>query len=203
MKILAIGSHPDDIEAGCAGTLAKYAKNGHDIYMLVMTEGSMGGEGAVRRAEQKNAAGIISAKELLWGGYEDTQLTSQMNNLVQDIEDVIKRIAPDFIFVHYGEDTHQDHRTLAKATISATRYIRNVLFYEGPTTQNFCPSVFVDIQETVGKKLEALLAHNSQVTRTNIGGLSIKKIVHSTAVFRGIQGRVLFAEAFVPLRMFI
>ena len=203
MKILAIGSHPDDIEAGCAGTLAKYAKNGHDIYMLVMTDGGMGGEGAVRRAEQINAAGIIAAKELLWGGYEDTQLTSQMNNLVHDIEDVIKRIVPDFIFVHYGEDTHQDHRTLAKATISATRYIRNVLFYEGPTTQNFSPSVFVDIKETVEKKLETLLAHNSQVTRTNIGGLSIKDIVHSTAVFRGIQGRILFAEAFVPLRLFI
>ena len=39
MKILAIGAHPDDIEVGCAGTLAKYAQHGHDIYLLVMTEG--------------------------------------------------------------------------------------------------------------------------------------------------------------------
>ena len=47
--------------------------------------------------------------------------------------------------MNYPEDTHQDHRALAEATLSATRYIRNVLFYEGPTTVNFQPNVFVDI----------------------------------------------------------
>jgi hypothetical protein len=48
-----------------------------------------------------------------------------------------------------------------------------------------------------------LLAHQSQVQKTNIEGLSITDIVRSTAIFRGIQGRVQFAEAFVPLRLFI
>ena len=52
-------------------------------------------------------------------------------------------------------------------------------------------------------KFATLLAHHSQVQKTNIEGLSITDIVRSTAVFRGIQGRVHFAEAFVPLRLFI
>jgi LmbE family N-acetylglucosaminyl deacetylase len=203
MKILAIGAHPDDIEAGCAGTLAKYAQNGHDIYLLVMSEGHRGGTRTVRKKEQMKSAKILKPRALLWGGCEDTMLSLHMNRMVQDIEAVLKKVNPDFIFVQYEEDTHQDHRSLAKATISATRYIRNVLFYEGPTTQSFSPTVFVDIKETIDTKFAMLLAHQSQVRKTNIEGLSITDIVRSTAVFRGIQGRVQFAEGFVPLRLFI
>jgi LmbE family N-acetylglucosaminyl deacetylase len=203
MKILAIGSHPDDIEAGCSGTLAKYMQNGHDIYLLVMTEGHMGGEGAVRKKEQVKAAKLLKPREIIWGGYKDTLLTPHMNQMVHDIEVVIKKIGPDFIFVHHEDDTHQDHRALAKATISATRYVRNVLFYEGPTAQNFSPTIYVDIKETLDMKIAMLMAHHSQVTKTNIEGLSITDIIRSTAVFRGIQGRVQFAEAFLPLRLFI
>lgn len=203
MKILAIGAHPDDIEVGCSGTLAKYMQAGHDIYLLVMTEGHMGGKRAVRKKEQTKSAKILKPRELIWGGCEDTLLSLHMNKMVQDIENVLKKIAPDFIFVQHEDDTHQDHRALAKATISATRYVQNVLFYEGPTTQNFSPTVFVDIKETIDTKFATLLAHQSQVRKTNIEGLSITDIVRSTAVFRGIQGRVQFAEAFVPLRLFI
>jgi LmbE family N-acetylglucosaminyl deacetylase len=140
---------------------------------------------------------------MIWGGYNDTLLTPHMNRMVHDIETVLKKIVPDFIFVHYEDDTHQDHRALAKATVSATRYIRNVIFYEGPTTQNFAPTLFVDIRETIDEKFAMLLAHRSQVRKTNIEGLSITDVVRSTAVFRGIQGRVPYAEAFVPLRLFI
>ena len=52
-------------------------------------------------------------------------------------------------------------------------------------------------------KIAMLLAHHSQVEKTNIEGLYITDVVRSTAVFRGIQGRVQFAEAFLPLRLFI
>jgi len=203
MNILAIGAHPDDIEAGCGGTLAKYARGGHEIYLLVMTEGSMGGKADIRKKEQARSAKLLKPREMIWGGYRDTLLTPHMNRMVHDIETVLKKIVPDFIFVHYEDDTHQDHRALAKATVSATRYVRNVIFYEGPTTQNFAPTLFVDIRETIDEKFAMLLAHRSQVRKTNIEGLSITDIVRSTAVFRGIQGRVPFAEAFVPLRLFI
>jgi LmbE family N-acetylglucosaminyl deacetylase len=81
--------------------------------------------------------------------------------------------------------------------------VRNVLFYEVPTTVNFSPLVFVDIRDTLEKKIDSLLAHHSQVMKTNIEGLSIADVVKSTAVFRGIQGRVQYAEGFVPLRLFV
>jgi LmbE family N-acetylglucosaminyl deacetylase len=201
MKVLAIGAHPDDIEVGCAGTLLKYARYAHDIYLLIMTEGQMGGTS--RKDEQRKSADILKPKEVIWGGYKDTELTPNMNRMVYEIEEVLKKIKPDFTFVNFGEDTHQDHRALSKATVSASRYIRNVLFYEGPTTHDFAPTVFVDIKETVDDKIAMLLAHQSQVMKTNIEGLSIVDIVRSTAIFRGIQSRVQFAEGFIPLRLFI
>jgi len=203
MKVLAIGAHPDDIEVGCAGTLAKYARNGHEIYLLVMTEGHMGGEGATRKREQIRSAKLLKPKKLIWGNYKDTLLEPHMNQMIHDIEVVIRKIGPDFIFVQYKDDTHQDHRALANATVSATRYVRNVLFFEGPTTQNFSPTIFVDIEDTLETKIAMIEAHRSQVGKTNIAGMPITEMARSTAVFRGIQGRVPFAEAFVPLRLFV
>ena len=203
MKVLAIGAHPDDIEVGCAGTLLKYSKSGHEIFFLIMTEGHKGGDAKLRREEQYKAAEILKPKEVTWAGYKDTELSPNMNELVHDIEIVLNKIKPDFILANYGDDTHQDHRALCRATVSATRYVRNVLFYETPTTHDFSPTVFVDIRETMEQKYAMLLAHQSQVTKTNIEGLSIVDVAKSTAIFRGIQGRVQYAEAFIPLRLFI
>ena len=202
VNILAIGAHPDDIEFGCGGTLIKYAQKGHRLFLLVMTKGGLGAESGKREAEQIDSKKILSAEEIFWGGYEDSQLMVD-TELIGKIENVIKEVKPDFIFCNFLDDTHQDHRHLAQAIMSATRYIRNVLFYEGPTTQNFKPHVFVDIADTLEKKLQALKAHRSQVMKTNIEDLSIVEVARSSANFRGIQGRVKYAEAFHSLRLFI
>ena len=202
MNILAIGAHPDDVEFGCGGTLLKYSERGHKVYMLVMSKGEKGGDLEVRRKEQENSARILGIQTLYFGNYKDTEIV-QSQKLITEIEGFLKEIKPGFIFVHYFDDTHQDHRNLADSTISATRYIHNVLFYEGPTTQNFTPNVFVDITSVLDKKYDCLNAHASQISRTNIEGLSIIEAAKSAAHFRGIQGRVNYAEAFNSLRLFI
>ena len=202
MRILAIGAHPDDIEFGCGGTLIKYARQGHEVSLLVMTDGGGGGDGVIRRGEQEASARILRSSKTFWGEYPDTAIPLD-RGLIQRVERVIHEVQPDFIFVHFGDDTHQDHRHLSTSTLTATRYTRNVLFYEGPTTQNFSPSVFVDIASVLEDKVASLQAHTSQVTKTNIEGLSIVDIARSSAHFRGIQGRVRDAEGFVPLRLFI
>jgi LmbE family N-acetylglucosaminyl deacetylase len=167
-----------------------------------MTGGGMGGASAVRTKEQQDSGNIMAAEKIFWGGYEDTHLIVD-TELIGKIEAVIAEVKPDFIFCNFPDDTHQDHRHLAQAIMSATRYIRNVLFYEGPTTQNFNPQVFVDISDTLEKKVEALKAHKSQVMKTHIEDLSIVEVARSSANFRGIQGRVKYAEAFHSLRLFI
>ena len=202
MRILAIGAHPDDIEFGCGGTLIKYARQGHDVSLLIMTDGGGGGDGRIRRQEQQAAGDILGVSRLFWGEYPDTAIPLDRES-IQRVEHVIHEVQPDFILVHFQDDTHQDHRNLSVATITATRYTRNVLFYEGPTTQNFSPNVFVGIDGVLQDKIAALQAHESQVTKTNIEGMNILDIVQSSAHFRGIQGRVRNAEAFAPLRLFI
>jgi LmbE family N-acetylglucosaminyl deacetylase len=201
-SILAIGAHPDDIEFGCGGALIKYTQKGHRLFLLVMTGGGLGGSVSVRTQEQEASGKILGAEKIYWGGYEDTHLVVDID-LISKIEAVIAEVKPDFIFCNFPDDTHQDHRHLAQAIMSATRYIRNVLFFEGPTTQNFNPQVFVDISDTLDRKVEALQAHLSQVMKTNIEDLSIVEVARSSANFRGIQGRVKYAEAFHALRLFI
>lgn len=202
MNILAIGAHPDDIEYGCGGTLIKYKQNGHKVFILVMTCGGEGGDENIRKNEQIESSHIIGTEKVLFGGCRDTKIISN-KKLIQKIEDVIADINPDFIFVNYGEDTHQDHRELARATMSATRYIKNVLFFEGPTTYNFHPNIFVNISSVIHKKMTCLEAHSSQIFKTKIEELTIIDMCNSLANFRGVQGRVKNAEGFMPLRLFI
>ncbi len=202
MNILAIGAHPDDIEYGCAGTLIKYAERGHHIYLMVLTSGQEGGSTEIRQQEQEAAAEIMKVQKVFWGNYHDTQLPLS-KELIEKIEEVLGEVKPDLILVNYGDDTHQDHRILTQATMSATRYVRNVLFFEVPTTQNFNPQVFVDISDTLERKFKVLEAHASQVMKTNIEDMYIIELAKANATFRGIQGRAKFAEAFAPLRLFI
>jgi len=199
MNILAIGSHPDDLEYGCGGTLLKFAKKRNKIFLLVMTRGEIGGDPKIRIKEQKKSADFLNAK-LFWGHYQDTKIPLS-KELITEIEQIIQMSKPTLIFVHYPEDTHQDHRVISQATITATRYIRNVLFYEVPTTVNFTPTVFVDIGPTIKQKLSLLKIHKSQVYQTRIAELSILESANSCAIFRGFQNRVKYAEGFVPLRL--
>jgi LmbE family N-acetylglucosaminyl deacetylase len=202
MNILALGAHPDDVEIGCGGTLLKYARAGHHVYLMILTDGARGGDSDVRRSEQVASSQILGAREIFWGGYLDTELPVA-REAIQQIEDVVKKVDPAFIFVNYLDDTHQDHRHLATCTVTATRYTRNVLFYETPTTQNFSPTVYVDIDGLLEAKVHSLEAHASQVSKTNVEGVSILDVARASAHFRGLQGRVRSAEAFVPLRLFI
>lgn len=200
MNILAVGAHPDDIEFGCGGTLLKYKKAGHRIFLLVITDGSFGGDPYVRRTEQIEAAKFLGAEKLFWGDLRDTEVVDN-RELIQKIEVVAKETNTDIVFLNYPDDVHQDHRAVASAGISATRYIQEVLFYEVPTTQHFEPDIFVDIQDVLDKKLELLRIHASQVDKTKIENLTILESAQSCANFRGFQGRVKYAEGFKALRV--
>ena len=202
MNILAISAHPDDIEYGCGGTLIRYSQMGHDVFLLVMTKGESGGEPEIRRKEQEESSRIIGIKDIIWGEYKDTNIPLS-KDLINKIEDVTEKIKPEVIFVNHRDDTHQDHRNLAYAAISATRYTKNVLFYEVPSTQNFVPTIFVDISTVLEMKLESLKAHSSQITKTNINSINILDLATSTANFRGIQGRVSYSEGFETSRLFL
>jgi LmbE family N-acetylglucosaminyl deacetylase len=199
MNILAIGAHPDDIELGCAGTMLRYVGIGHNVYYLIMSEGAEGGDPRERVREQEEAAHRAGVKRVFWGKCEDTRFTLT-REMVALIESVCSEVKPDEVYVNYSEDSHQDHRELAKAVISATRYIPRVLFYEDYTSLNFNPEIFVDIADVLDAKIEVIKIHGSQVERHHPKGLDMLESIRAVAHFRGFQGKVRYAEGFKPLR---
>ena len=198
MNILAIGAHPDDLEFGCGGTLHHLSQSGARIHLLIASCGEKGGDQDVRRHEQERVAEALKA-HLIWGGFQDSQIPIN-RALIETIESKIQSIRPEIVFTHHRDDSHQDHRAIAQATITATRYIHDILFFEGPTTHDFHPTVFMDIEPSLPAKLKLLSSHKSQIHKTNIAGLSILEMAKSTAVFRGTQYRVKYAEGFMPQR---
>ena len=204
MTILALGAHPDDIEFGCGGALLKFARAGHTVFLYIATYGELGGDRMMRKREQLDAAEFIGAEKVFWGEFPDCELPMS-RHLITKVEDVINEVNPDYIFVHNNEDTHQDHRALSTTTLSATRYIPNVLFYEGPSTLNFSPNVYMNIADALDDKKVLLEKHASQVRKANVNipDISIIDIAVSSARFRGIQARMKIAEAFRSVRLFI
>jgi LmbE family N-acetylglucosaminyl deacetylase len=190
------------MEFGCAGALSKCAAKGHDVFLLVLTKGERGGEPEVRAEEQMDSARLLGIKEVFWGGFDDTRMPPS-EKVIGVVEDAVKRVAPRFVFVHHGKDTHQDHRHVNACAVVATRNVPNVLFYEGPTTFGFLPNVFIDIGEHIERKMASLECHKSQVMRTNIDNRSIIDIAKATVTFRGTECRLAYAEAFVSLRMLV
>lgn len=196
--VLAAGAHPDDIELGCGATLAAHADAGDRVVMLVMTDGERG-PGATReqrRAEQRRAAAVIGA-ELRWGSFADGRVPDGFE-AVGAVESVVAEIAPDIVYTHAPDDSHQDHRAVSRAVESAARRVPRLLFYESPTALAFTPTVFVDVTATAHRKLAALRAHASQVAASDRVDLPA---VEALLRVRGDQSRSGCAEAFSARRL--
>ena len=197
MDVLAVGAHPDDIELGCAATLLRHAARGDAVTILVMTNGGRGGlDGMSRRAEQVEAASRLHA-DLRWGGFDDGHVPSGPEAITV-IDEALAASGARILYTHAPEDTHQDHRATAEATLAAGRRLPTILHYETPSTQRFEPTVFVDVDTTIDEKLAALRAHLSQVLRAGPVDL---EAVEAQARFRGFQSRGRFAEAFEAARL--
>ncbi len=160
-KILAIGPHPDDIELGCFGSLAKFAKEGNEIHFLVLTKGEGGTLKDDRIKESEESAGLIKAC-LHFEALRDRYISDGLETITV-IEKYIREIDPKMVFIPTGNDTHQDHRATFYASLVACRLVNEVYAYETPSTsRNFVPNFFVDISDFIHLKLQAVQVHSSQ-----------------------------------------
>jgi len=201
VSILAVGAHPDDIELGCSATLLKHRKFGAEIYLLVLSKGEASGDPEIREVECRNAAKLMDAEKIIFGGLEDTKIHDGVKTIMV-IEKIIKELNPDIIYTHSYKDTHQDHRNTSYATLSAGRRSKKILMYESPTTiGDFQPQLFVDIEEEFEKKKEIMRVYFSQseknwwTTGRNMRERA-PRAVEGLAVYRGFQAGVEVAEAF-------
>jgi len=126
-RILAIGAHPDDLELGCGGTLAKLADSGHEIQALVITNGERGGDRETRPGEAETGARFIGATGVEVLDFSDTRLPDWEFEIGDAIERVMSRINPDIVLTHSANDQHQDHLAVHRATLRAARQHSAVL----------------------------------------------------------------------------
>jgi LmbE family N-acetylglucosaminyl deacetylase len=170
------------------------------VTMLVRTggENGPGDDSAVvgRRAEQEEAARTLGAR-LLWGGLRDCTLTPDATT-VAVVERALRVTDAEVVYVHAPDDSHQDHRATAAATLSAARRLSRVLHYQSPSTLAFSPTTFVDVTAYLTGKLAALGAHASQV---EMSAMVEPDAVVASARHWGAQARIGYAEAFTPTRM--
>jgi LmbE family N-acetylglucosaminyl deacetylase len=194
-SVLAIGSHPDDVELGCGATMLAHRAMGHRTAVLVMTAGEQSRGGSEPRRREQEASARTLGAELFWGGFIDCEVPAD-RRAIDRIEEIISAVAPDLVYVHAPDDAHQDHRTISAAAVSAARRQCRILFYATPSTLRFEPTVFVDVEQYLGGKLSALACHESQVYTESIW----LDAVAASARHWGAIARIGMAEAFVPVR---
>lgn len=196
--VLAIGAHPDDIEIGCGATLAKHKMNGDIVHGLILTGGGQHGNPLIRESEFRRAASIVGIKSLSFADLEDTYIFENLRATILAIEALVEQINPDIVYSHSEHDRHQDHIGTFLATRVACRNIPQVLLYETPSIlPTFSPQVFVNVEDTIEKKLEAIRLYASQSSSYYMEC----DLVEGLAKIRGYSQNVRFCEAFELLWM--
>ena len=184
-RALAIGAHPDDIEFGCGGTLAKWARSGTVVHLLVLTDGSkgswdpgadLGDLDATRQSEQRDAARALGAAEVHFLGAIDGELVAD-SLLRAGVCRIIRQVRPDAVLGHdpwKRYRLHPDHREAGLLTVDAIVAARDPHFFPDQIEAPHRPgSLFlfepdeIDHLEPlepvdVRAKLDALRCHRSQ-----------------------------------------
>lgn len=134
MNILGIGAHPDDLELLCAGTLACYSQDGHEVFMCHLCDGNKGSMvysskelAKIRRREAIESAKLIGAKSI-WGGMSDGEVVLDLESRIKVI-DVIRQANPDVVITHHPNDYHSDHINTSRLVFEAV-YLSNLKLWK-------------------------------------------------------------------------
>ncbi len=224
MRVLAIGCHPDDLEILCYGTLAKHVKNGDDVIVCTIANGSMGDMtipprelAQIRYREAANAAKVIGAQEYIGIDVDDLALNPHDDDQIRRLTEAIRYAKPDYIICHGADgylDYHSDHNYAAEMTFTASfnatiphyetkspvHPVIAPLYYMHPTgpRPDFYITDYVDITDTLELKLEAFACHKSQFSwlGEHTGDSSLLDDVRDQARVHGKSCRCQYAEAF-------
>lgn len=227
---LGVAAHPDDIDYGMSGTIAKWVAAGSEVYYLILTNGNKGSSDPaavpselteLRRNEQRAAAHILGVKDVFFCDYEDG-LLELSNDLRREIVRVIRRLKPDLVLTMdpsmlYATDlgfiNHPDHRAAGQATLDAVFPLArdHLSFPEIATKEGLMPH---KVQTMM------LLNFNQQNSYIDITGYLDKKIaalaahasqmpdmdkvaarVTDIAVNAGTTAGVTHAEAFLRINI--
>lgn len=152
--VMIVTAHPDDSEFGVAGTAAKFARQGIDVYHVICTNGNKGTADVdvntqalaeTRQREQRAACQVVGSREVVFLGYEDGELTPSLE-LRRDITRQIRKYKPDIVICHTPvmalglpiAPNHPDHLAGGQAAFAAA--------YPSASSPHLFPELLVDEQ---------------------------------------------------------
>lgn len=217
MRVLVIAPHPDDEIIGVGGTIAKRVAQEHEVYVCVVTKGStaMFSPESIEqvRTECRKADAVLGVSETIFLDFPAVMLeTVPRHEFNGAFMKLIQQIRPDEVYIPHRGDMQIDHQMVADAVMVAVRprgdySVKKVYAYETlsetgwniPNVQNeFIPTVYEDITEYMGQKLQAMNIFRSQLgdfpEARSIGAID------ALAKFRGATVSRKAAEAFVLVR---
>jgi len=203
-SILVFGAHPDDLEIGMGGTIAKLSAMGHEVQPIIATlpnfVKSDTKEG--RKTESVLSAKVMGCKPPVFLDLSPEEMIFG-RKFISLIDSLVTKYKPDSVFTQWYGDSHQDHQILTKSVISACRDQNNLFMYEttipgGITENSFRPQLFVDISDTLDTKKNALECFESQFVRC--GEIWIPAIIGRCS-YRGYQINAKYAEAFEVVKV--
>jgi N-acetylglucosamine malate deacetylase 1 len=216
VDLLIFGPHPDDIEIGLGGTVARHTDAGYTVGLCDLTRGELSTNGtpARRQAEAEAAAAVLGAawrENLEWpdGGISETP------DRVRSAVDVIRRHRPRAIAIPYGDDRHPDHRA-ASAVLSVAAFRSGLRRYETAEApwraewvcfyfinDSVPPSFVIDVSAHYERKRQALACYASQfalrdgAVPTRLTASTFLQLIESRDAHAGALAGVAFAEGVI------
>lgn len=208
LTIVAIGAHPDpfDMAYQAGGTLAKYARRGHQVLMVsAALEEEWGAE---LKAMAEHLGGTARFLDFEEGAIFDDP--THIDHIVR----LIRETKPDIVVTHQPTDYHPDHRALSRAVLGACllarvteietgqdpHFVGNLFYADTTSGIDSEGAIYVDVAETWQLKLEALRLHRGLSEDRGVSHLeSIEHLIEreGTVVrFRGFQVERDFCEVF-------
>lgn len=218
LDIVAIGAHPDDVELGCAATLAKSVSQGKKVGIIDLTKGELGTRGTpeIRMKEANQSAKILNVTTRENLGFRDGFF---LNDETHQLE-VMKKIRffrPDIILCNTPKDRHVDHGK-ANALVHAACFLSGLekiqlkdennkkldpwtpkLILEYIQWNETVPDLIVDVSGFIDKKLEAIKAYKSQFfdpeSTERSTPISSEFFLESISYRAANMGRLIFKNA--------
>lgn len=221
LDILAFGAHPDDVELGCSGTLAKEIFLGKKVGIIDLTQGELGTRGSakLRLEEAENARQILNAEIRENLGFADGFFKNDKEHQLEIIK-IIRKYQPEIVLCNAITDRHIDHGKGSSLVsdacfLSGLRKIETEIegkpqsawrpkqVYHYIQWKNIEPDFVVDISGFIEKKIESVLAYKSQFYDANSNEpttpISDKNFLDSVTYRARDLGRLIgvdFAEGF-------
>lgn len=217
MRVLVFAPHRDDEVLGVGGTIAKYVKNGDEVFVCEVTDVQNNPELLeIIKSEEKAAHKILGIKESFSLEIPVVELPNfsviERNRRFQQI---VNEVKPNIAFIPHKGDMHEDHGVVAMSALVALRPLNNsqlsaIYAYEtlsetewnAPYVDNaFIPNVWNDISNEIDIKVEAMQCYKSQLC-PDVQPRSIDTI-KALARYRGSTIGVPYAESFMLIRQII